>query len=157
MKDELDDYEKARRDTYAPLAERVLAERRDKLFIFAISCGLGWKKIVLELAEELDKIWDGYQKKKGSDCWALLQVKEKFGGLRFYAGYPEDSGEDAKARVEKSYAAIDRAETEAWQTCERCGKPGHTTGKGYIATVCEECEKRWNDRTAQGLWPTLFG
>lgn len=156
MKNEMDDYEKARRDTYAPLVERVPAERRKDLFIFTISCGLGWKKIVLNLAEELDKIWDGYKRKKGSDCWSLLQAKEKFGGLRFYVGYPE--GEDAKARYEQSMKAIDQAETEAWKTCERCGKMGHTTSVGFrIATVCDSCEERWNERSKKSMTETHFG
>lgn len=151
------EYEKSRQDVYAPLSDRVAEGHRDKIFIYTLSCGLGWKDIIFKLVDELDKLWDGYQGKKGADCWKIKQMKEKFGGLRFYVRYPEDSGEDAKARYDASFDAVAKAEAEAWKTCERCGKPGKTTGQGYIATVCEECEKRWKERSAQGLWPTLFG
>lgn len=150
-------YEKARQKAYAPLIERVPKEHLDQIFIFTLSCGLGWKKIVFGLVNELDAIWDGFEGRKGKDNWGILQVKEKFGGLRFYVGYVDDDSEDAKARREQSSDAIRAAEEVAWKTCERCGKPGHTTGKGYIATVCSECEKRWQQRTDKGLWPTLFG
>lgn len=156
MKDD-SEYEKVRQDAYAPLTGRVPEERRDKIFIYTLSCGLGWKTILFKLVDELDMIWNGFQGKKGADCWKLLQMKEKFGGLRFYVEFLEDASKDAKDRLEASRKAIDVAETEAWQTCERCGKPGHTTGKGYIATVCDECHKRWEERTSKGLWPTLFG
>lgn len=148
------EYEKARQDLYTPLVDRVPEDRRDKIWIYTLSCGMGWKAIVFKLVDELDMIWNGFQGKKGPDCWKILQMKEKFGGLRFYVEFLKGAPQD---RVEASRKAIDVAETEAWKTCERCGKPGHTTGKGYIATVCDECEKRWNERTAQGLWPTLFG
>lgn len=150
-------YEKARQKAYAPLLDRVPEERTDQVFIFTLSCGLGWKKIVFDLVKALDRIWEGYQGRKGKDNWGILQVKEKFGGLRFYVGYLEDENDDANARRDRSFDAIRAAEESAWKTCERCGKPGKLRGKGYIATVCPECEKRWEARTAKGLWPTLFG
>lgn len=157
-KEELDDYEKARRDIYAPLADRVPADRQDKNFVFVISCGSGWKNIIFNLVAEMDKIWTGYMRKPGRDAWKLLQLKEKFGGLRFYVQYPESEDSDAKDRKEQSYAAIDFAETQAWKTCERCGKEGHTMSfRYYIATVCDECEERWKERSKKNLTPTLFG
>lgn len=157
-KEVLDEYEKVRRDTYTPLVERVPKERHDQIFIFFISCGTGWKDIVFKLIEDLDRIWTGYKKKAGRDAWKLLQVKEKFGGLRFYPEFPEEETTDAKARKEQSYAAIDFAETQAWKTCERCGKPGHTTSVHYyIATVCDVCEERMKARSKKGMTPTLFG
>jgi hypothetical protein len=151
------EYEKARQDAYAPLVDRVEERHRDKIFIYTLSCGLGWKAIVFKLVDELDMLWNGFQGKKGADCWKILQVKEKFGGLRFYVEFLEGSGKEAPDRLEASRKAIDVAETEASKTCERCGEPGKLNGKGYIATVCDECHKRWEERTSKGLWPTLFG
>ncbi len=151
------DYEKARREAYAPLAERVHGDWKKDVFVYAISCGLGWKEILFKLVAELDAIWEGYQGKKGRDCWQLCQAKEKFGGLRFYVDYPEDKGEDSERRYRTSRNSVESAEADAGMTCERCGKPGRLAGKGYIATVCDECEKRWNERSLAGVWPTLFG
>jgi hypothetical protein len=56
------------------------------------------------------------------------QVKEKFGGLRFYY-----SGGD-----ELIDGVVRMAESMSDRTCEECGAPGtHTTG-GWIQTLCEE-------------------
>jgi tRNA G26 N,N-dimethylase Trm1 len=58
------------------------------------------------------------------------QVKEKFGGLRFYMGGGTDS------MIEEF---IDQAEAQAEKTCEDCGKPGKIAGPGWIRTLCYGC------------------
>ncbi len=59
------------------------------------------------------------------------QVKEKFGGLRFYI----DGGDDWV------YGAISMAEAMSYRTCEVCGGPGKTRGTGWIRTTCDEHSK----------------
>ena len=59
------------------------------------------------------------------------QVKEKFGGLRFYV----DGGDDWV------YGAISMAESMSYRTCEVCGAPGKTRGTGWIRTTCDEHTK----------------
>jgi hypothetical protein len=58
------------------------------------------------------------------------QIKEKFGGLRFYyeGGDPEISG---MVRMAESWAA---------NTCESCGKPGKPRNGGWLRTLCDEHE-----------------
>lgn len=56
------------------------------------------------------------------------QVKEKFGGLRFYI----DGGND------EHYALINFAELLSYNTCEVCGKPGKANRNGWITTRCNE-------------------
>jgi hypothetical protein len=58
-----------------------------------------------------------------------LQIKEKFGGLRFYIdGYSEEA-----------WAVIEIAEGECSKLCELCGGPGEIrTDLGWIVTLCEE-------------------
>lgn len=154
----LSDYEKARRDIYAPLVDRVPPERHENIFIFGLSCGTGWKDIIFNLVQEMDKIWTGYKKQNGRDCWKIRQVKEKFGGLVFYPQYPEDLGDDAKARREQCSAAIDFAEAQAWKTCERCGKPGQVISVQFrMATVCDECKERWKKRVVEERDDPLYG
>jgi len=58
----------------------------------------------------------------------LDQVKEKFGTLRFYY-----SGGDDYIR-----GLVSMAESMSGVTCEECGKPGTSTGGGWIKTVCKE-------------------
>ena len=57
-----------------------------------------------------------------------LQVKEKFGTLRFYMGVAHDA----------IHAAIDRAEQESAVTCEACGAPGKSRNNGWISVLCDE-------------------
>lgn len=59
------------------------------------------------------------------------QVKEKFGGLRFYV----DGGDDWV------YGAISMAESMSYRTCEVCGAPGKTRGTGWVRTTCDEHTK----------------
>ena len=54
------------------------------------------------------------------------QVKEKFGGLRFYA----DGGDDFTS------GAIALAEALSFRTCETCGAPGRPQQGGWIRTLC---------------------
>ena len=55
------------------------------------------------------------------------QVKEKFGGLRFYTnGYTDVIG-----------AMISIAESMSYRTCEVCGNPGRSNNYGWISTLCD--------------------
>lgn len=57
-----------------------------------------------------------------------VQVKEKFGGLRFYY-----SGGDDTIR-----GAVRMAEAMSYDTCEVCGAPGKPTKSGWVRTLCVE-------------------
>ena len=55
------------------------------------------------------------------------QVKEKFGGLRFYTnGYTDGIG-----------GMIRMAESMSYRTCEVCGNPGRSNNYGWISTLCD--------------------
>ena len=56
-----------------------------------------------------------------------VQVKEKFGGLRFYV----------QAATEKHYNYITFAESMSYRTCEICGAPGKRYTDGWHQTLCE--------------------
>ena len=81
--------------------------------------GEGWHSIVNKLIDDLfDAGWNG----------VVLQVKEKFGGLRFYIG----------AGNETMWELIRDAEHRSFQTCEVCGKPGKARHGGWIRTLCDK-------------------
>lgn len=82
----------------------------------------GWREIVENLYDDL--VVMGWNRD-------LFQVKEKFGGLRFYIG--EGSGE--------MFDRIAKAENASQTTCMVCGNPGKKTGRGWILTLCEEHER----------------
>lgn len=61
----------------------------------------------------------------------VVQVKEKFGTLRFYCNGTTD----------KQQNYIDFAESMSAVTCEVCGKPGKTVGRRWLKTLCKEHRK----------------
>lgn len=60
-----------------------------------------------------------------------IQVKEKFGGLRFYY-----CGGDEYIR-----GLENMAESMSYRTCEKCGAPGKPTKDVWIRTLCDEHAK----------------
>jgi len=59
-----------------------------------------------------------------------VQVKEKFGTLRFYIGGPDWNDERVNAIVR-------RAEQRSAVECEDCGAAGERRGGGWIRTLCD--------------------
>lgn len=94
--------------------------------IGGLECDEGWWPIIAKLHEDLVVIDPDYQ---------VVQVKEKFGGLRYYtfSTAPLDIDSPFQARISE-------AEQEAARTCEVCGEPGQTRNvtKYYIRTVCDQ-------------------
>jgi len=77
----------------------------------------GWRKIILDLHDKLVE---------ESPDYYIIQIKEKFGGLRYYVGGTTYAG----------YDMIDEAERLSYVTCETCGRPGEPTSKGWTRTLC---------------------
>lgn len=94
---------------------------------FGFECGQGWEKLIRKLAEDIQKICD----ETGDQVYAL-QVKEKFGSLRFYV---ETGNEDV-------HNLINKAEEESLVICENCGNPGKRRGGSWMYTRCDECYKK---------------
>ena len=96
---------------------------RRTLMGFGFECDMGWFPI-------LEKLFEDIQKLNPPEEFEIIQVKEKFGGLRVYANYSSDE-------IEK---LIDEACEKASKTCEVCGKEAVLcTNKGWLKTVCPEC------------------
>ena len=60
-----------------------------------------------------------------------VQVKEKFGGLRFYM----------TGGTDEIFDLIEKAEALSYKTCESCGAPGTQSNSKWITTLCEDCRK----------------
>lgn len=92
---------------------------------FAI--GQGWFHIVEELCNNIA----GYLKNLKEDVrpdFKVVQVKEKFGGLRFYV-------DNADATID---GMIYMAESWASKSCELCGNRGTQRSKGGLIVLCDE-------------------
>lgn len=140
------------------LFEKRMHERHPSMFAkpyggFAI--GPGWWPII----ESLCRAIDGHTKWHNDTRQALLtdnpfdrkipeavtpvvihQIKEKFGGLRFYY-----EGGDAQIR-----GMVTMAEAWASRTCETCGAPGKIRSGGWLRTLCDTHEAQHQERV--GKW-----
>lgn len=92
----------------------------------AFECGIGWSNIINDLSLKIEKILEDnpdYQ-----EIYAI-QVKEKYGTLRFYL----------QTETDEITNLISEAEALSSQTCESCGEPAKMRGKRWIETLCDQC------------------
>ena len=71
--------------------------------------GDGWRQILEILCEGIDR-----ESKASGIKIQVTQIKEKYGGLRYYTNVGND----------KIFSLIDVAERASEVTCEACGAPG---------------------------------
>ena len=133
-------------DRYEVFAKRM-EEKYPKMFAgkyggFAI--GEGWWPIIESLCANIQSHTDWWNKNRETrpvvEQVVVEQIKEKFGGLRFYY-----SGGDDKIQ-----GMVRMAEAWADHSCEECGAPGTAGGKGWIRTLCSthraEADARYAER-----------
>lgn len=86
-----------------------------------IDCGPGWYPLIVEADQRIAQIDPDY---------AVFQIKEKFGSLRYYHDLTQGDT-DAAFRIENE--VCQRSQT----ICEECGAPGRLRGGGWIQTLCD--------------------
>jgi len=105
---------------------------------FAI--GSGWWPIIESLCANIQSHTDWWNKNRETrpvvEQVVVEQIKEKFGGLRFYYS----GGDDTVAGM------VRMAESWAEHTCEDCGVPGKSRSGGWIKTLCERHEAERQER-----------
>tara|TARA_R110000751_G_scaffold212149_2_gene315583 strand:+ start:308 stop:793 length:486 start_codon:yes stop_codon:yes gene_type:complete len=92
---------------------------------WGITCGDGWYNIIDTLCHNIK----GHS--EDTMVTEATQVKEKYGGLRFYY----DGGDELIRGM------VRMAEGLSYCTCENCGSPGTQNDKGWISTLCDPCRK----------------
>ena len=102
-----------------------------------IAVGEGWWTIIGVLCANIQQHLDWVNRKEQVVPQVVVaQIKEKFGGLRFYY----DGGD---ATID---GMVRMAEEWANRTCETCGNPGRQRGGGWIRTLCDEHERERQER-----------
>src|SRR5215470_5911466 len=99
-------------------------KKNPEKYKFSVTVGEGWKKLVCDLVDKLDRI----------QPFTVLQVKEKFGTLRFYTQTKKEPAKKFIATLERAYAA-------SGKICEDCGGKGKLRGDGWVRTLCIPCNK----------------
>lgn len=97
--------------------------------------GKGWYHLIDLLCKKLQ--WDTDM--NGQPQVEATQVKEKFGGLRFYTGPTTD----------RQDSMIEFAESLSYHVCERCGSTNRvkSTRGGWIQSLCQKCRCEDNKST----------
>jgi hypothetical protein len=105
----------------------------------AFECGPGWYDILYSLSTKIERILEdiakSYERTEGKENELFhmyaVQVKEKYGTLRFYMLRETDEISDL----------IEDAEALSSQTCENCGAPGKMRGACWMEVRCDQCFK----------------
>jgi hypothetical protein len=99
----------------------------ESLICFGIECDDGWYELINKLCYDLVGLSSG-----GNEC-VVVQIKEKFGGLRFYVHGNNDA----------INSFISKAEKKSYTICETCGKKGKVRSDLFwIQTLCNEHYKK---------------
>lgn len=97
---------------------------------WGIEVGDGWFHILEALAKNITEQIE----KNNLKNFKVLQIKEKFGGLRFYCRGGND----------KIQEYVDHAEELSMNTCESCGQLGLPQNDSWIKVLCQQCKERKN-------------
>ena len=123
----------------SPELDKQLVEKYPKIFCnrfgspettamcWGFECGDGWYNLIDHLCSEIQWHLDK-NAKPGTEQFVAVQVKEKFGTLRFYG-----SGGDNKI-----HDMIWFAEGFSGKLCEECGNPAKVRSGGWIRTLCDK-------------------
>lgn len=100
-----------------------------------VTCGDGWYPLLNSLCLQIERLILEMPPEKRGDNY-VVQIKEKFGGLRFYMHGPGALYDTPIGRL------VFEAERLSLRTCELCGKGGalaRNARKSYLKTLCDEC------------------
>jgi hypothetical protein len=107
--------------------EKLMAEKPDWFteHSYMYGCGPGWHPLIRETLEKVAAL--------NPQNFRIVQIKEKFGGLRIYAW----GGDEETSRI------IHEAMNESYHVCENCGsKEGveNRAGRyGWFKSFCLMC------------------
>ena len=86
----------------------------------------------IKMCEEIQAILEKYDV---VDKYSIVQVKEKYGSLRWYSDAPTECYKEIQDIVYK----YDRLSSE---TCCECGKPAKWESRGWICPYCDDCRNK---------------
>lgn len=102
-----------------------------------LQCDKGWSTLIDNLSDVIETYIKFSAPEDIKDKLYAVQVKQKFGGLRFYMNQetPYING------------AISLAERQSSRICETCGNPGsQRNNKGWVVVMCNSCQSNFEKR-----------
>lgn len=99
----------------------------EPFYLFGFECGDGWFELLKECITKIKEICERDKFKT-----KIVQVKEKYGCLRFYLdNYTNDIG-----------TVVEDAEEKSKTICEYCGKEGKPVNRHrWYSAECAHCDK----------------
>jgi hypothetical protein len=117
----------------------VLRQRCPRLYKKDIifECADGWFELIQDLSIKIENLLEEYAEKypivEGEENQNIemfaVQVKEKYGTLRFYMCCETD----------EMWDLIEEAESLSAEICELCGNPGKMRGSKWYLVRCDNC------------------
>lgn len=105
----------------------VMLEKYPLLYRECIpTVGDGWFDLIDKLSAKIEKLIEAMPE-ENREYVSAAQVKEKFGGLRFYMHFTSPEIEEL----------IEKAEEESQNLCEVCGLFGKLRKGGWLKTLCD--------------------
>lgn len=121
----------------------------------------GWTQVAQRLFADLDAMLDDHASKR----FEVIQIKEKFAGLRVYwrlggaktevldvvgkgsVQHLEQGPAQTTALFERTQARVKQACEQAATTCQHCGNDGASAGgSGWLVTLCQSCRRQADAR-----------
>ena len=95
----------------------------------------GWRKAFgIQMCKEIKA---ELKRHKGAlKRYRITQIKEKFGGLRWYDGYTTEK---------IIHEIIPKYEALSHKTCIICGKPATCISAGWVSPYCDDCKSNKHD------------
>lgn len=162
------DLEMQLQNDFSFMEQNNTKEERNTYKHFGVECGSGWFDLLHELCTAIKERYA--QDNKPVDL-VVLQVKQKFGKLRFYYEFedtpcpiqafdslgdgkgiritPEGGKDEQTIKLRKDIAELVRsAEQKSGTVCEMCGAEGslQKVSPYYVRTLCADCPRKVSEK-----------
>ena len=126
----INDFPKLYRGVNMPLTQSLMS--------FGFMCDDGWFDLIYQLSKELTE--ELKKDKSLEEDVYVVEVKEKFGGLRFYITCGTD----------RIFDIITKYEEKSYKTCEICGKKGKLSViGGWYRTLCKKHREEYGGEVVE--------
>ena len=145
---------------YPALFKQYGGDVRETCMAFGFECGDGWYNIINTLCHSIQSEVDWINRlwsHTNYSCTAV-QVKEKYGSLRFYYEftYATDLAAEYMEKLEGSMERISGmtilAENISATTCEQCGDKCEREDAPFPRAICNACDQLHRDAIDSKDW-----
>lgn len=98
----------------------------------------GWQQFALIYFEKIEKILNDHN---ANDYLRIIEVKEKWGKLRIYYSFVNNSKHEQNKWIEDIDRLFATLENESWKICIDCGRQANYQTNDYVIPVCDKCKK----------------